>query len=366
MRTVDQILSDAADGNRPATAESELSLPRFPRQRHIQQVRELSQINGWRTTAYLLLQWTMLAGAMFAAGYSGHWAVYLVAAFVVASRMQALGVLLHDGAHYLLYKNRAVNDVVSDLFIGFPIGMSTTLYRRTHFRHHRFTNTEEDQDLAAQREEQEWYYWPKSRRECWVMMLRSLMGVNVHRSWILYKHWAPWNHMLKPVDTAFPMRARVLYVSSMVVVYSCFAVAIKVSPQVTLSLMALYVFSGITLLNVINRVRATAEHLGTQQTHELNATRTVLPNLYERFMIAPYGVNYHLEHHLYPSVPGCNLAKLHDELMQDDEYSEHAHVTKTYAGVLRELMTPHPADVSSEDDALEEETSAAETSGRVG
>ncbi|QDV56641.1 Fatty acid desaturase [Rosistilla oblonga] len=347
MRTVDQILNDAADGNRPATDESELPLPRFSRTRHIESVRALSDVNGWRTTGYLLFHWSLMIAAMFAAGYSGHWAVYLVAAFVVASRMQALGVMLHDGVHYLLYKNRSVNDVVCDLFIAFPIGMSTTLYRRTHFRHHRFANTEEDQDLAAQREEQEWFEWPKTRWGCFVTMLRSLLGINAHRSWILFKYWAPWNHLYRPVDAAFPMRARVLYVASMIVVYSGFAVAIKVSPRVALSLMALYLFSGITLLNLINRVRATAEHLGTRQTHELNATRTVLPSLFERIMIAPYGVNYHLEHHLFPSVPGCNLSKLHDELMQDDEFCEHAHVTKTYVGVIRELMTPNPPDESA-------------------
>ncbi|QDV71565.1 Fatty acid desaturase [Rosistilla carotiformis] len=346
MRTVDQILSDAADGNRPATAESELPLPRFSRTRHIESVRALSQINGWRTTGFLVFHWALIIAAMLAAGYSGHWAVYLVAAFVVASRMQAFGVMLHDGAHYLLYKNRSVNDVVSDLFIAFPIGMSTTLYRRTHFRHHRFANTEEDQDLAAQREEHEWFEWPKTRWGCFVTMLRSLLGINAHRSWILFKHWAPWYHLMKPVDAAFPMRARVLYVLSMIFVYSFFAIAIKISPQITFSLMALYVLSGITLLNLINRVRATAEHLGTEQTHELNATRTVIPNLCERIMIAPHGVNYHLEHHLFPSVPGCNLAKLHNELMQDEEFREHAHVTKSYAGVIRELMTPRQNDES--------------------
>jgi fatty acid desaturase len=301
-------------------------------------VRELSQVNGYRSTAYLTLQWWLIIGSLFAAGASGHPVVYLASGVVIASCLQGLGVLMHDAAHYLLYKNRAVNDVVSDLFISFPIGMSTTLYRRTHFRHHRFTNTDEDQDWAAQREEGEWFEWPKTRWGCLKTLMRSLFGMNFHRGWILYKHWSPWYNLFTPVTRDFPLRARILYVLSTAVVYVFFVWAIRTAPAVALSLMALYLFSGLTLLNLINRMRATAEHVGTEQQHELNSTRTVIPNWWERLLIARWGVNYHIEHHLYPSVPGCNLAELHATLMQDEEYRSGAHITRSYVGVVRELM----------------------------
>lgn len=343
MRTTDEILRDADRGDAGKGAESELDLQRYSRTRHIDCVRSLSKVNGYRTTAYLMFQWSVIIAALFLAGYTGNPIVYVLALFVIASRMQALGVLLHDGVHYLLYKNHDVNDIVCDLFIAFPLGMSTTLYRKTHFRHHRYTNTEEDQDLAAQREDREWYDWPKTRFACLMTMLRSLLGINFHRGWILYKHWAPWRNFLSP---DFPPRSRVLYVASMIVVYSFFAVAIKLDAWTALSLMALYMLSGLTLLNIINRLRATAEHLGTRGNHELNATRTVLPKFWERLMIAPYGVNYHLEHHLFPSVPGWNLRKLHRELMKDDEFRQTAHITDGYVGVIRELMTPRDSDSS--------------------
>jgi fatty acid desaturase len=100
----------------------------------------------------------------------------------------------------------------------------------------------------------------------------------------------------------------------------------------------LWMVPGFTLLNLVNRMRATAEHIGAIGTHELNATRTVVPNLLERLTIAPMGVSYHLEHHLFPSVPGPRLAELHRLLMQDDDYRARALVTYSYTGVLRELM----------------------------
>jgi fatty acid desaturase len=335
MRTVDEILRDASHGALSTDAESKQTHRRYSRTRHIETVRELSKVNGYRTTAYLALQWTAMIVTFIVAARVHHPIGYVLAAIIIASRMQALGVLLHDAAHYLLYKNRTVNDVVSDLFVAFPLGLSTTLYRKTHFRHHRYTNTDEDQDLAAMQEEAEWYTWPKSRLGLWTTLLRSTFGLNFLKGWILYKHWAPWNNFRSP---DFPRRCRILYLISIVSVYSCFAFALKMNTVTTVCLMAIYTLSGITILNFTNRLRTTAEHLGTDGDHELNQTRTVLPNWIERIFIAPYGVSYHLEHHLFPSVPGYQLPKLHRTLMQDDEFRTKAHITKGYMGVICELM----------------------------
>jgi len=340
MRTVDEILRDHDAGLTAQGADRIDPAIRFSRKRHIEVVRALSQVNGWKTTAFLLFHWSIIIGTLAIAAITMHWAVFVVGVFLIASRMQALGVMMHDATHFLLYQNRAVNDVVCDLFIAFPLGMSTTLYRKTHYRHHRFMNTEEDQDLVAQREEGEWYDWPKTRWGCAKAILRSLFGVNAHRAWILFKHWAPWNHMRDPINDDFPLRARFLYVGTTILMYVFFAWSVMTDAKVALSLIAMYMISGFTILNLINRIRVTAEHLGVPGTHELNSTRTVLPSLWERFFIAPYGVNYHLEHHLFPSVPGYNLGKLHRELMQDPEFAEKAHLTRTYVGLIRELMTP--------------------------
>ncbi|EMI54526.1 fatty acid desaturase family protein [Rhodopirellula sallentina] len=335
MRTVDQILREATLQKSPTDAEPTRALDRFSRKRHVELVRSLSQVSAVRSTLYIAVQWIVMIGAIVVAAKVNHWAVYLVSMIVLASRMQALGVLMHDGAHYLLYKNRVLNDVVSDLFVAFPIGMSTTLYRKTHFRHHRYTNTEEDQDLAAQQEEQEWFEWPKTRLGLFLTLIRSVFGINFLRGWILYKHWAPWNNFRSP---DFPPRCRVLYVLSTACVYSFFAIALKIDPRTTILLVVIYMLAGITVLNLINRIRATAEHLGTRGDHELNDTRTVLPNFVERLLIAPYGVNYHLEHHLFPSVPGYRLSELHRELMKDEEFRTKAHITQGYTGVIQELM----------------------------
>lgn len=323
----------------PADAELAAPLERFPRARHIAEVRELSRVNGWRSTLLIAGIWAPLIGAMAWAVLMPHWWVYLIAGCVTASRIVAMGVLVHDASHYLLYKNRTVNDLVSDLMLAFPIGMTTGLYRKTHFQHHRFTNTAGDIDLAAQSTDSEWFEWPKNAREFVAVMARSLTGLNVHRAWVMYQHWAPWNHLRDPISPAFPLHTRVLYLANMACVYALFGWGFSVAPWTTGKLIALYLVPGITLVNFSLRLRATAEHIGADNSEELRATRTVLPRWWERWLLAPFNVNYHLEHHLFPSVPGPNLGKLHRVLMADDDFRKRAHLTRGYHGVLTELMS---------------------------
>jgi fatty acid desaturase len=321
--------------------EFSVALERYPRKDIAAAVRRLSSVNGWRTTGLITLHWSIVLLAGWAAVASGHWAVYLAAMVVIATRQQALGVMLHDATHYLLYKNRTVNDVVCDLFIAFPLGMSTDLYRATHFRHHRFTNTKDDPDLRYQREDADWYNWPKTRLGCAWVIVKSLFGLNVHKAHEPYKHWSPWMNILLPLDgkPRYPLRARVLLVLSTIAVY-----AVVIGSGLIIPAIVLWAVPALTLLNLFNRLRATAEHVGAPWTHELDSTRTVIPHWLERLTLAPMNVSYHLEHHLFPSVPGPNLRKLHALLMQDEEFRQKACITHSYAGLLREFMRPRQAD----------------------
>jgi hypothetical protein len=65
--------------------------------------------------------------------------------------------------------------------------------------------------------------------------------------------------------------------------------------------------STLTWLKMILRIRSIAEHYSVKNDHVLNRTRTTLPSLFEKMFIAPKNINYHLEHHLYPSVPFFRL-----------------------------------------------------------
>ena len=68
---------------------------------------------------------------------------------------------------------------------------------------------------------------------------------------------------------------------------------------------------------VITRIRNIAEHAVVPDGDDpLRNTRTTRANWIERALIAPYFVNYHLEHHLLYYVPCYNLPKLHAIMMR--------------------------------------------------
>jgi fatty acid desaturase len=336
----EQLSTAHSHASEPLVREEEfdVSIGRYPRVKITPEIRRLSDVNGWRTTATIAFEWAVILTAGIAAVWSGHWAVYLLAMFVIGSRQQALGILVHDATHYLLYKNRTVNDFVSDIFCGFPVNISTTLYRSTHFRHHRYINTDGDPDWVLQQADPDWR-WPKSRREAIGLFFRCVFAINMRGAFRAAMVWAPGAHMTDPISPAFPVRSRVLFVVSTIIMWSFFLWSGYV-----VQILILWMVPAFTILNVTNRMRATAEHIKLPNTHELNSSRTITANWFERFLISPLNINYHIEHHMFPSVPGRNLHKLHDTLMQDPEFREKAHIARSYFGrqqsVISELVVP--------------------------
>lgn len=321
-------------------ADFALEVPHFNRTAVMGDVRRLSTVSNWRAAGAIAFQWTVIVVAWWAAVASGHWAVYVLAALVIASRQQALGVMVHDATHYLLFTNHRVNDIVSDLFLGFPIGISTTLYRAHHLNHHRYTNTPRDPDWVSQQEDRDWQ-WPKTRWGCVSLLMRSLLGLNMAQAAKVYVSLSPNAKLFTPITPAYPLRARVLCVVGGIVAWTVVIVTRSWWP-----VFFLWVLPSATLLNVFGRVRFTAEHIGVENEHELNFSRTVIPNWLERVFIAPCGINYHVEHHMFPSVPGWRLKELHDVLMRDESYNQRAHITHSYfgrlQGVFAELMNKVP------------------------
>src|SRR6266446_3008832 len=93
---------------------------------------------------------------------------------------------------------------------------------------------------------------------------------------------------------------------------------------------------------VITRIRNIAEHAVVPDSNDpLRNTRTTRANFLERLFIAPYYVNYHLEHHLLFYVPCYNLPRVH-EILSRSPHAARMEVQPNYAAVLR-LATAKPA-----------------------
>ena len=97
----------------------------------------------------------------------------------------------------------------------------------------------------------------------------------------------------------------------------------------------------LTWMMVITRIRNIAEHAVVPDSNDpLRNTRTTKASLIERALVAPYFVNYHLEHHLLYYVPCYNLPKLHAILLRGP-HAARMEVQPNYLSVLR-LATAKP------------------------
>src|SRR5258707_582267 len=95
---------------------------------------------------------------------------------------------------------------------------------------------------------------------------------------------------------------------------------------------------------VITRIRNIAEHAVVPDSADpLRNTRTTHANFLERLFIAPYYVNYHLEHHLLFYVPCYNLPRVHRSLSQS-RLAARMQVQPNYAAVLRLATAKHASE----------------------
>lgn len=301
----------------------------------IAELRELSRRRPGRAALAIARQWAVILAAAGAACYLDRWYAYLVAIVVIATRQHALAVLMHDGAHRLLFSDRRVNDLVSDLLLAFPLFISTALYRRHHLDHHRYLNTERDPDFDPTAIE-------NSTRD-WVRLFAAdAVALNIVKTVGTLDQFSLLPVLRGDRSVARAMgRARcALFLGGLVAL----AAALVVSGWWTVYLL-LWIVPMLTALSMILRLRDMAEHVGCERDAGLGGTRSVLAGFVERALFSPCKINYHLAHHLYPSVPCYNLAALHRLLMEHEAVRERARISRSYlfgpGSVLRDVAEAH-------------------------
>jgi len=78
-----------------------------------------------------------------------------------------------------------------------------------------------------------------------------------------------------------------------------------------------------TTFSLFVRIRSIAEHGVTEHSMDpLKNTRTTHASQLARLTVAPHHVNFHLEHHLLPTVPHDRLPAMHRRLVERGGWAE--------------------------------------------
>ena len=252
---------------------------------------------------------------------------FLVCSALIGGRQLGLSILMHDAAHRVLMHQSAWNDTVGHWFAGGAVGAHMYDYRPYHLTHHRHTQQDNDPDLVLSAP------FPITaaglRRKIWrdlsgqtgfkqrVAQLRAGMGKDGTL-------WQRISHLLR--------HERAFFVTNL-----CVFLLLWSLDQAMLFVW-MWVLPLLTWFQLFSRVRNIAEHAVTGDRNDrLRNTRTTIANMLERLFVAPYWVNYHLEHHLYAFVPCWKLPAAHRLLVQRG-LAPHMEITLGYATVLRQAI----------------------------
>jgi fatty acid desaturase len=150
----------------------------------LQELRRTDNVTNWwflfRTYLYLALViggavWFFESRAELGVPWALNVLVALVAIVLVGAGQHQLTGLAHEGSHYILFRNRYLNDLVSDLFTMFPMFASIYHYRLQHLAHHQFVNDpDRDPDVSQLKTSGHWLGFPLARRAVIRALIRQL------------------------------------------------------------------------------------------------------------------------------------------------------------------------------------------------
>ncbi|MBV8551909.1 MAG: fatty acid desaturase family protein [Acidobacteriaceae bacterium] len=301
---------------------------------------ELSGRASWPTLAAIAFDWSVIALAI-AAMYLFRWWLHPFLLLLIASRQHALVVLMHDASHFLFCRNKAWNDLISDVFCALPFGFVTASYRASHIPHHEHLNTDKDPDLIRKvgpdGHADDWLFPLPLHRAIWLFS-RDLMGrgfVEVFTALRLFSRNG--RKSSTRAEYPLPLAVRLGFPALLLI-------ALVLSRNALFFLYA-WLVPLFLILPAILRLRSVAEHFALPKNHFLNESRTIQVPWWEAFFLAPHHVSLHLDHHLFPYVPWYRLPKLHARLLTNDKYRSHAHINSSYLlgpnSVLANIMHIH-------------------------
>jgi len=252
-------------------------------------------IDNWRNVRAVAMVWiwTLLL-AYVGANYG---VLAALGAFILMGPMHArFAILMHEAAHKLLFTSKRVNDAVGKWIIAYPAFVPISIYRRSHFAHHREEFGPDEPDIAFYRG------YPCSPRDLLRRLTRDAIGISGYKNFKVL------------VVSAFKATSRKVALPILGVQVLMFGLFWAVSGA-WWAYIAFWWLPWMTQWRVLNRLRAVAEHGGMSKSSDRRlTTHNVRQSWLARFWFVPYNTGWHLAHHVDMGVPWHNLPAYHREL----------------------------------------------------
>ncbi|WP_299286446.1 fatty acid desaturase family protein [uncultured Tateyamaria sp.] len=298
-----------------------------------QDIRPLAARSDVAGTFLILHCWGVIAGAI---GLFALWPnplTALLAVMLIGSRQLGLAILMHEAAHNALFKTRQLNEFVGTWLCGWPIMADLKAYRHYHLTHHRYTQTDKDPDLVLSQN------FPTSKASLKRKFTRDLTGQTGAKQ--LYSQIMTFIRLAGDDDAIEAAKGDAAQAFKSNTIYTAFPVFFGIALGISLIGdwwwgLAFWIVPYLTWFQFVLRVRNIAEHGATEMSEDpLRNVRTTFAGPIAKTFIAPYWVNYHLEHHMIMHVPCWRLSRLH-ALLVGKGLGEQMNVAPSYRAALAE------------------------------
>tara|TARA_B100000959_G_scaffold281484_1_gene345654 strand:- start:1747 stop:2712 length:966 start_codon:yes stop_codon:yes gene_type:complete len=204
---------------------------------------------------------------------------------------------LHECIHKSAFKNKRLNEFVG-YFIGFVLLRSFLNARYRHVAHHTFTqHPEKDPDKVDFPSSYLVYLKHVTSLSVWIRIIENLFRHSFGKINNSEKNYIPENEIKSLVFESRMMLFGYILIASLSIYFNT-------------TFFLIYWFIPRILGEPFLRLVRMVEHTGKDETaNMINNTRTSFPSAFLKFLY--WNMPYHIEHHLYASVPFYRLPKFH-------------------------------------------------------
>lgn len=325
-------VSSASGADLGEEVGEEVGQPHWKNRLTREELRELLALDDRRSLATLAVNWGIVFAAFALVGWHANPLTIVIALLLIGGRQLGCAIVMHEAAHRTFLRDREWNDRIGNWLGAYPIWGDVLPYRAYHLLHHAKTGTEADPDLSLTSP------FPITRASFRRKVWRDLSGqtgwkqaiATLKRDLGLGRRATQRSQGIEPgakPDVGWHKLVPPLVANGVILgILAAFG-----RPELYL----LWVVAWLTTYRLALRIRSIAEHaLAGPAEDPLRNTRTTLVSWWERLLLAPNFVNYHLEHHLLMTVPHYHLRRMH-ELLRKKGLLERALVTE---GGYREVL----------------------------
>jgi fatty acid desaturase len=289
------------------------------------EIRVLSQQSLWDTVGAIAGLWievvVLLAAANLIPRLPLPWAVPagIVIVALMGLRMNAFGVILHEGSHGLLAKSRTLNDRLCNWGIAFWTINSVEEYRPTHRLHHRYLGQERDPDRF-------FYLVPARRGALTSLLLQDLIGITAFRrattriSGTSQESGAPASLLARPGLLIGKFVTQVVVLGQFLLFQGIVRGLVFYAVFWLVPIVCMY--------PMILRLKTITEHFDAGLRDPTNVrwiARTSAAGWLQNHLVGAR-MEYHFEHHVVPTIPYRGLKTLHRNLDETGLFVRHREV----------------------------------------